>query len=124
MSAPDPAAKLQIERISRAGYSCAAAGSGDSATGTKPSNRTVLLSVWLIPVSGSLNVKFWIMPEDAVLVEGDPRLRREVGGDARPRRDAVVQRDLPRVFRVQPLHLARNGGTQARDHREDRQVRL
>src|SRR5438093_12260773 len=123
MSAPDPAAKLQIERISRAGYSCAAA-SGDSATGTKPSNRTVLPSAWLIPFSGSLNVELRIMPEDVVLVEGDPPLRREVGGDTRPRRDAVVKCVLPRVLRLQPLHRAGKSIAQACDHLEKRQVRI
>src|SRR5713101_6938077 len=124
MSAPDPAAKLQIERISRTGYSCAAAGSGDSATGTKPSKRTVLLSICLISFSESLDVQFWIMPEDAVPVEGDPPLRREVGGEARPRRDAVVQRDRSRVSRLQPLHRAGKSIAQAGDHLEERQVRV
>src|SRR6266852_8506129 len=116
MSAPDPAAKLQIERISRAGYSCATAGSGDSAAGTKPSNRNVLLSAWLMPFSRSLNVQFWIMPEDAVLVERDAPLRFEVSGDARPRRDPLVQRDRPRIFRLQPLHRAGKSIAQTRDH--------
>src|SRR5436190_911125 len=124
MSAPDPAAKLQIERISRAGYSCARAGSGDSATGTKPSNRTMLLSVWFIPFPGSLNVQFWIMPEDALLVERDPPLRREIGGNARARSDALVQRDRPGVFRLQPLHRAGKSIAQTRDHLEKRQVRI
>src|SRR5437773_1090824 len=124
MSAPDPAAKLQIERISRAGYSCARAGSGDSATGTKPSNRTMLLSVWFIPFPGSLNVQFWIMPEDALLVERDPPLRREIGGNARARSDALVQRDRPGVFRLQLLHRAGKSIAQTRDHLEKRQVRI
>src|SRR6266516_2294553 len=124
MSAPDPAAKLQIERISRAGYSCATAGSGDSAAGTKPSNRIVHLSVWLIPFSGSLNVEFRIMPEYAVLVEDDAPFRREIGRNARARSDALVQRDRPGVFRLQPLHRAGKSIAQTRDHLEKRQVRI
>src|SRR5216684_7330761 len=104
MSAPDPAAKLQIERISRAGYSCAAAGSGDSATGAKPSNKTALFRACLVAVLRRLGVKLGIMPEDAVLIEGDAPPGREISGNARPRRDAVVKRDRPWVFRLQPLH--------------------
>src|SRR2546425_1241225 len=123
-SAPDPAAKLQIERISRAGYSCAAAGSGDSAAWAKPSNRTALLIAWLMPFSRSLNVQFWIMPEDVVLVERDAPLRFEVRGDARPCRDPLVQRDRPRIFRHQPLHRAGKSIAQAGDHLEERQVRI
>src|SRR4029077_15733609 len=100
MSAPDPAAKLQIERISRAGYSCAAAASGDSSAARRPYDKSAFLSVRFIRVFRALEVEFRIMPEDAVLVEGDAPLRREIGGDARPRRDALVQRGRPRVFRL------------------------
>src|SRR5882762_3502362 len=74
--------------------------------------------------SGSLNVEFWIMPEDALLVEGDPSLRREVGRNARARSDALVQRDRPRVFRLQPLHRAGKSIAQTRDHLGKRQVRI
>src|SRR5882672_10456404 len=124
MSAPDPAAKLQIERISRDGYSCAAAGSGDSATEAKPSKKTAFFRMCLIAVLRRLGVKLGIMPEDTVLVERDAPLRREIGGDARPRRDALVKRDRSLIFRFQPLHRAGEGIAQARDHLEKRKVRV
>src|SRR5206468_2303738 len=90
----------------------------------KPSNRTALLSAWLMPFSRSLNVQFWIMPEDVVLVERDAPLRFEVRGDARPCRDPLVQRDRPRIFRRPPLHRAGKSIAQAGDHLEERQVRI
>src|SRR6267378_968653 len=64
------------------------------------------------------------MPEDAVLIEGDAPLGREISGDARPRRDAAVKRDRPWVFRLQPLHPPGESIAQTRDHLEKRNVRV
>ena len=67
-------------------------------------------------------VQFGVMPEDAVLVEGDPAVRGEIGGNAGPRRDPVVHRDNPRIFRLEPRHRAREGIAQTRHDLEQRQI--
>src|SRR6266850_4183794 len=105
-------------------------GSSIASRATKPpeslSTRrmlTVSRTVWTFSL-GSLNVEFRIMPEDAVLIEGDAPLGREISGDARPRRDAAVKRDRPWVFRLQPLHRPGKSIAQTRDHLEKREVRV
>src|SRR5467141_2448802 len=84
---------------------------------------TVSCTVWAFS-SGSLNVELRIMSEDAVLIEGDAPLGREISGNTRPRRDAAVKRDRPRVFRLQPLHRPGKSIAQTRDHLEKRNVRV
>ena len=49
-----------------------------------------------------LPVEFRIMPEDAVLVEGDPPRAGEVGLDPRPRRDRVMDADHPLIRAARP----------------------
>src|SRR5258706_3111348 len=84
---------------------------------------TVSCTVWTFS-SESLNVELRIMSEDAVLIEGDAALGREISGNARPRRDAAVKRDRPGVFRLQPLHRPGKSIAQTRDHLEKRKVRV
>src|SRR5271169_2526433 len=55
---------------------------------------------WAVP----LCVQLRVMPEDALLVEWDPPLRREIGRDARALGDAVVHGDDSRQFLFQALH--------------------
>src|SRR5712691_1028587 len=84
---------------------------------------TVSCTVWT-PSFGSLNVEFRIMPEDAVLIEGDAPPGREISGNARPRCGAAMKRDRPRVFRLQPLHRPGKSIAQTSDHLEKRNVRV
>ena len=62
------------------------------------------------------------MTEDAVLVEGDALLAREIGLDPRPGRDSVTERDDARNLRKLALHRLRKGVGEALDHLEERQV--
>ena len=62
------------------------------------------------------------MPKDAVLVERNPAVRGEIGGDAGACCNHVVQRDDPRVFRLEPRHGARKGVAQTRYDLKERQI--
>src|SRR6266571_841649 len=84
---------------------------------------TVSCTVWTFSL-GSLNVELGIMSEDAVLIESDAPLGREISGNARPRCDAAVKRDRPGVFRLQPFHRPGKSVAQTRDHLEKRKVRV
>src|SRR5258706_3583792 len=105
-------------------------GSSIASRATKPpgslSTRrmlTVSCTAWTFSL-GSLNVELGIMPEDAVLIEGDAPPGREISGNARPRCGAAMKRDRPRVFRLQPLHRPGKSIAQTRDHLEKRKVRV
>ena len=50
----------------------------------------------------ALHVQRLVVAEDARLVEGDPPAGGEVGGDARARGDAIVQRNHARQLPLQP----------------------
>ena len=76
------------------------------------------------PSATAVSVELRVVPKDAVLVEGDPAVRREIGGDAGPGRDPVVQRNDPRVFRLEPRHGARKGVAQTRHDLKQRQIRI
>ena len=77
-----------------------------------------------IPVSFRLYraIELRVVPKDAVLVKGDPAVRREISGDARPGRDPVMEGNDPRVFRLEPRHGAREGVAQTRQHLKERQI--
>ena len=62
------------------------------------------------------------MPEDSHLVECDPPRRREIGLDARPRRDLVTNRDKTWYLPLNAFHRLRKGVTKAFDQLKDRQV--
>src|SRR6267143_4764095 len=105
-------------------------GSSIASRATKPpgslSTRrmlTVSFTVWTFSLV-SLNVELGIMPEDAVLIEGDTPPGREISGNARPRCGAAMKRDRPGVFRLQPLHRPGKSIAQTRDHLEKRKVRV
>ena len=48
----------------------------------------------------NLPIQLLVVPEDAILVEGDAALAGEIGLDVRPRRDAIVQIDQRRDLRA------------------------
>lgn len=64
------------------------------------------------------------MAENPLLVEGNPAVGREIGGDARARGDMVMEGAQARVAPRQPPHRAGKGEIQTRDHLEQRQVRI
>src|SRR5271154_4719676 len=72
------------------------------------------------PRADGLGVELRIVAEDAVLVEGNAPARGEIGFDARPRGDAVVQIAQARQVFFECLHGAREGVAQARDGLEQR----
>src|SRR5437762_6831495 len=69
-------------------------------------------------------VELRIAPKDAVLVEGDPAVRCQVGGDTGQGRNPVVQRNHPRVFRLEPRHRAREGIARTCHYLKKRQIRV
>src|SRR5207245_309719 len=78
------------------------------------------------PVSSRLclAIELRVAPKDAVLVEGDPAIRGEIGRDARPGRNAVVQPNDARAFRFEPRHGARKGVAHTRYELKERQIRI
>ena len=63
-------------------------------------------------------VEFGIAPENAHLIKGDPARRSEVGGDARPRHDAIMERDRSRGSWLQRFHAFGKGVAQSFDDSE------
>jgi hypothetical protein len=87
-----------------------------------PSNSSPVRVPMPCFLSASRGVEFGVVPKDAVLVKGDPAVRREISGDARPGRDPVMEGNDPRVFRLEPRHRAREGVAQTRQHLKERQI--
>src|SRR5256885_1521533 len=73
-------------------------------------------------VSWASAVKLGIMPEDAVLVEGDAALGGEIGCNSGTLRDGVSKRDDARHATLDAPHGAREGVPQAFDELEKRQI--
>src|SRR5271169_6682966 len=71
---------------------------------------------------GPLCVQLLVMPEDGLLVEWDPPLRREIGRNARALGDAVAHCDDSREFLFQALHRLWECVAKAFDDLEQRQV--
>ena len=64
-----------------------------------------LVSIW--PIRAAVlfsSVELLEVPIDPPLVERDAPLRGEIGGNARPRGDPLVQRDEARHLLLEPLH--------------------
>src|ERR1043165_3483649 len=59
---------------------------------------------------------------DAPLAERDAPLRRQIGGDARSLRDAVMQRDHARDLLLEPLHAVGKAVAKPFDDLEQAQV--
>src|SRR6516162_11755582 len=75
--------------------------------------------VW--PISSS-SVELLEVPIDPPLAERDAPLRGEIGGNARPRGDPLVQRDEARHLLLEPLHPLRKGVAQPFHDLEQREV--
>src|SRR6516165_8579007 len=71
-----------------------------------------------------LSIELLEIAVKAPLAERDAPRRGEIGGNARPLGDAVVQRDDARHLALEPLHPLGEGVTQALDDLEQRQVRI
>ena len=69
-------------------------------------------------------IELRIVPKYAVLVDRDPALRREIGGNARSPCDPTVQLDDARMFRLETCHRARKGVAQTRHDLKERQIRI
>src|SRR5690242_20528704 len=69
-----------------------------------------------------LRVQFLIVPEDAVLVEGDAVIGGEVGGDAWALRNEIVHRDDARMFLLDLGYGVGKRVAHAGDDLEQRQV--
>src|SRR5215475_10761509 len=69
-------------------------------------------------------VELLVAAEDAFLVERNPSIRGEIGGNARPRHDTVVQCDKTRNPTLEPFHAVGKRVTQACDDLEQRQVHV
>ena len=70
----------------------------------------------------AFSIKFGVMPEDAVLIEGDSSRRIQIGSDTRPFGYAVVQRNASLKSRLNSRHRAREGISQASNQLKQRQV--
>src|SRR5215470_10451212 len=77
------------------------------------------LSASRLPI---LSVEFGVMPEDAVLVEGDAAVRGEIGGDAGAGGNAIVRADDAPMSGLEPRHHPRKGVAQPGDDLEQRQL--
>src|SRR5207244_3647776 len=69
-----------------------------------------------------LFVQFRITPKDALLVEGNAAVGREISPNVRPRGDAVAQSDQARNLALERLHSLREGIAKAIDDLEQRQI--
>src|SRR3954464_11442073 len=69
-------------------------------------------------------IEFRVMPENALLVEGDASLRFQIGVEARLRGDAIVQRDDPGKVPFEPRHRSRKGVAQAGNKMKQRQIAI
>src|SRR5689334_14031340 len=74
--------------------------------------------------SYELPIQLRIVPEDAHLVERDAPLARQIRGDARTLRYAIVHLDHARHASLRPLHHLRVRVAQAVDHLKEREVRI
>src|SRR6476469_3061248 len=63
----------------------------------------------------SSTVQFLVVPENAILVEGDAALACEIGLDVRPRGNAIVQIDQTGNLALEILHPLRKGIAQSVD---------
>src|SRR5262245_54860822 len=76
------------------------------------------------PAAARSGVQLLVIAEDSHLVEGNAARRGEIGGDARARHHAIVQRDGERAALFQSLHHLGKCVAQAFDDLEHRQVRI
>src|SRR4051794_34496000 len=69
-------------------------------------------------------IEFRVMPENALLVEGDASLRLQIRVYTRLDGDAIVQRDNPEKVLFEPRHRSRKGVAQAGDKLKQRQIAI
>src|SRR6516225_1677028 len=74
------------------------------------------------PASGELPVELLVAAEDALLVEGNAPLAREIGLDVRPRRDAAMQGNEAGNLLLVRHHALRESVAQAVDDLEQREI--
>src|SRR5262245_17944457 len=74
------------------------------------------------PRKTALAVELLEIAVDAPLAEWDAARRGEIGGDARPLRDALGERDHARHLALEPFHPLGKGVAQALDDLEQRKI--
>src|ERR1700752_5020906 len=77
---------------------------------------------WLGHDASGSTIQLLVVAEDAVLVEGNAALARQIGCDVRATGDAVVQFAKRRNFALEGFHLPRKSVTQSRHKLKYRQI--